>query len=617
MMDGFLGWAAVLICVCGASTFLADHAGNRFRFLTEKGVSPTSVWLSRQLVWLFLALPIGVAAITLAATSHDAANVRSQERLDLLTRQGNWSWWAVLLITSFTVGEFCSPLLRNGIIAWSASIAGVCLFSFWWMLMFVLGVPIWSVAVVPAILLLGSWRNASYMLVDNPGWRSQLGSLLWTIIPGAILVSSIIGYRSWQIPDIDPGFRVEDSRRPLTDAEQQLQTEFFAKVAHLRFRVAPGEENPGSLSPEELKWLGENQELLKLAEKMGKQRTTLVFDPSRAKTFVESARLLPNVLGFDARRLLGEGKIQESFERTVESLAVCRLVTFGHYMEPAILTWLPTWAAAPNQTPDIITDARKRLSEFFTDAAASSDDIRWQHVWMEYALAQKDPYGGASTTDQQMFQKIWQLLSWERTRSRRLLNQMSHGLLANLDHVEASLRRGVPFHELALIDNPRIGEWQRSTIPWFQDQYHQELASQSHSRYTMEATRRVTDLHLALQTWKLTHHGLPRTLEEMVGTCLDKIPLDPYSNQPIAYFPDGWPEQLVHKHVAIPLGSGPIIPASTPFVWIAGPNTINTSSRPMQLPLKYDGGRIQVFRSASSKQEWLEFGMIFRIPERL
>ena len=89
------------------------------------------------------------------------------------------------------------------------------------------------------------------------------------------------------------------------------------------------------------------------------------------------------------------------------------------------------------------------------------------------------------------------------------------------------------------------------------------------------ASRRGVRLSLLLEAWKLRHGSLPKTLDELVGPDLDRLPIDPYTGAPFRYVRDG---------VGIPLrwdiyvGSSYFfsgkIAAKVPFIWSAGPKVI-------------------------------------------
>jgi hypothetical protein len=99
----------------------------------------------------------------------------------------------------------------------------------------------------------------------------------------------------------------------------------------------------------------------------------------------------------------------------------------------------------------------------------------------------------------------------------------------------------------------------------------------------METSRRATRLILALEAWKLQHGSLPKTLDELVGTCLERIPVEPYSGKPFRYFPDGPkfsfqtnnPFKQLHWNqdqgnpdlISISIS----ISANSPFLWATGP----------------------------------------------
>ena len=106
---------------------------------------------------------------------------------------------------------------------------------------------------------------------------------------------------------------------------------------------------------------------------------------------------------------------------------------------------------------------------------------------------------------------------------------------------------------------------------WFTLEEHAKAA---------ETARQAMRVILALEAYKLQHGSLPKSLGELVGPYLDRLPVDPYSDQPFRYFRDGLKEPLGFNEPfwgwsrEVAIGE---IPANTPFIWSLGPKVrLNT-----------------------------------------
>ena len=176
---------------------------------------------------------------------------------------------------------------------------------------------------------------------------------------------------------------------------------------------------------------------------------------------------------------------------------------------------------------------------------------------------------------------LWLRLPWEQTRALRLLNLLTRRELDELSQTEAWARRG------ERIPQPWTFSWhayrerpyaiQRAIIAPPID-YTTETADRAVRQFTaMETLRRTTRIILALEAWKLEHGSLPKKLDELVGTYIDHLPVDPYSGQAFRYFPQGlriplkwslpWAMAWTYESNA---GRAGVIDADRPFIWSTG-----------------------------------------------
>jgi hypothetical protein len=82
------------------------------------------------------------------------------------------------------------------------------------------------------------------------------------------------------------------------------------------------------------------------------------------------------------------------------------------------------------------------------------------------------------------------------------------------------------------------------------------------------ACRRAIIVTLALEAWKLRHGSLPKSLDELVGPCLDRLPVDPSTGKPFDYYPKGIKDWLSTRNIEQPVRrvGEERIPPHTPFL---------------------------------------------------
>ena len=101
----------------------------------------------------------------------------------------------------------------------------------------------------------------------------------------------------------------------------------------------------------------------------------------------------------------------------------------------------------------------------------------------------------------------------------------------------------------------------------------------------LENHRRATLIILALQAWKLEHDAYPKTLDELVGPYLARLPNDPYSGQPYQYYPEGVKVPLPGLGISFELLSPQ---KSKPVIWSTSPNIIVVSPSDNEFYRRYN-----------------------------
>ena len=85
-----------------------------------------------------------------------------------------------------------------------------------------------------------------------------------------------------------------------------------------------------------------------------------------------------------------------------------------------------------------------------------------------------------------------------------------------------------------------------------------------------ETRRRATQIVMAIEAWKLDHHGeLPRSLDELVGVYLDQLPTDPFSGLHFWYVREGMAAPPACRRMKKMAGAYYEVPRK-PFIWSIG-----------------------------------------------
>ena len=311
------------------------------------------------------------------------------------------------------------------------------------------------------------------------------------------------------------------------------------------------------------------------------------FDGStlRSLTFVNTEQALGRLLSISARQLTSEEKLDEAFERYLALLHLQRTYEdFGH--GAFLYFWyfddFPFWAASPAQTRERIVRAIKKLDAFEATLPPASDYIEFKYVEARRSLV-NDPLGSlVGQRDYKagdfLISNLAALLPGERDRAMRLLEVFAARDFDLMNRLSNALTHGEP--ALGILESTS-GDWLAPT--WvFQDFRRWPLwlqttplrspinielgANEAYWLVWCETRRRATHLLMAIEAWKLDHHGeLPNELEDLVGDYVDQLPLDPYTGRPFLLAHEGLSQSPRFTTEAL-------FRPQKPFIWSTGPN---------------------------------------------
>ncbi len=598
--------SAAMASLMGVCVFLGDQRRESFRILTEHGVGPRWVWLSRQLVWI-------PPVILLTLTVLPLFFLRYFHELDRLTRHLPYGWepshfsvmlgdaaqvgfFLVSVALGYATGQLCSMFFRSGLLAVVFGLILSLVLCSWAGLMWWWEVPlVWSVAPIPWFLLLATWRRAPDWLLQRNRARAWLRPALTLAVPAVLLLVGVPLFRLYQIPYIDPGFSPEKFARAITPEEEET-VEMYRRALDRYVSPPPKPEvidesqepKPDpypELTDRQKTWVDSNGEAMALAMQASRREACIFsgpggfYDPKQTDSGRRNPSDLANLLVVSGRQLQLQGQLDAAWERYLAALRIS--VQLRHratwpvsadFLERSVYRALPYWAGAADQTPDRIHRAIQEVDKLQQNLPSYTDVIKSEYLHARDAIA-GDPEALAATKmkNHEMIKRmLWaRWMPWEHARAMRLLNRQTAfvlKVLAAKEQLAANdlrISRRIPWQQ-------RREDWQ-SHIYYYRYRYWEPTfalrkqvnwVSISGDRISMlvrglmkiETARRAVKLQLALEAWKTEHGQVPDTLDQLVGAYLDRLPIDPGSGEAFRYFRDGLP----------------LLKPDTPLVWSTG-----------------------------------------------
>jgi hypothetical protein len=654
------------LSLMGTCTFQADQRRNSFRFLADRGMAPSRIWWSRQVLTMFfsIAMPLVFIVLAIAAAilraklfspmggmprfnelSRLLGDAPASQRFTILLQIVAYVLLAITVVPG-AIGQFCSMFIRSSFLAGFVSVILTAIALAWCWLMWLWQLNwLWSVLPMVVALFVATYLHTADWLVERRGPRTWLRPGIALLLPMAAILVTIPLYRVYQIPVVDPGFPETAQDHPTTPEEEANLKLYEEACNAIKPHAKVEAPQPGvTLSNEEIDahakqirladiaWAKDNSKAIALA--MEASEKTKVAPRTKSKTG-GMHWMLCSILVASGTALEEEGKLDEALTRYMAALKIHQSLIQGDtwalhqdLFSMNISRLLIAWSVLPGQTPERIQTAIRQLE-------AMPSEVDYAGFYRDYrdfrtALSSYDPFCqsflASSDAKIPIATIVWLHLPWERERAVRLIDQQAKDVVAFLDVMAENNREGKP-----LLDQQ---EWE-CFVKWYGGMFDEEPYALCHSVFVpplnyrgisdlrwyanslsyAETHRRVACLILAMEAWRLEHGSLPKKQEELVGAYLTQLPLDPFSGQPFWYFPDGY---NVVCGGQTNIAKGQNLSPSAPFVWSYGEEVYRSFSG--KLPSQEDfNGNLQRFgrdrsQRIETKAELLEHGWVFPIP---
>jgi hypothetical protein len=191
---GLIG--SLILSWLGTSVFGSDGTKLRIRFLADRGVSPGTVWWTRQI------LPFGIMLVALACWVGIAMALASTEApLQYPRRFPTVPWLSVVLgaVAIYASTQWATQWLKSSLVVFciapAIGIGGVCLGAF---ALIGLGAPTWSIGISIAIAFVATRVMMRAWMDGQLGWRyyASQGAFLFAalLIPTIPFLITIVSY---------------------------------------------------------------------------------------------------------------------------------------------------------------------------------------------------------------------------------------------------------------------------------------------------------------------------------------------------------------------------------------------------------------------------------------
>jgi hypothetical protein len=576
----FLAFLAALMA--GVNVFGSDNVVGSRAFLVHHGVKASAVWSRRILTWgLVMASILGVIRLSINGTVEPVP-------IHLIPGQTPRSeLFLVLTIASlnaFTVGLICGMAIRRRITAvLVGTMACLVLIPMQFGLIRLTMIPVWSLTLIPLILIAVSAAWADDWLLEPEGLRRWIRLGLLIGVPFGLLASAFISVRALGVEDVGPlntaMFRDEEIPREQNAAEVYRRAIRLIKsdASSSLYRsdgINSGlldaiilNQNPLEFRDQPSRILTTNQPAIDLARQASAlprsqfepfEKMTIASDDSKLDL---DLKILGDLVALEAKERLARGELAGAWDdllalfrmanqlvETAPTFDATAISTFIHHRAVGLSF---EWLADKRQTPELI---RKALADLkaLPPLPDLSRALRLESWLIEKALNLSGHDLASMLLTRDGYTEIppivflhWSKIlcaPWERQRARRLFRKWILEDLAKVS-VEPYLRKPGMF----LIDYSGQESILSSSLS--------PLTAISHyvAKHDVETVgRRALIQALALVVWKLEHGGKDaEKLEVLVPGLLDRLPLDPFSGKPFEYV-----------HSIGQLVSPPILPAT-------------------------------------------------------
>lgn len=541
----FLSMIPVTMGVLG---FRSDADRQQPRFLINRGVSPASVWLAKQAVWLPRAFWIPAAILFVALIT--TACVGQVWQIGGYTIQGmsvmvhplhgdplRVIWHIVFGLVEFVLlgyccGQLAAILFQRTIIAFVFAFALNLIAFFYQLIIAYFDMPAWWAVGVPiaSLLAITLWQSRAWML-DDQSWRR------WRRL--SVAIASILVFLVVTLP----AYRVAEAMVPMSFAQQWPA--FSVGHSDWQSRRTPAEQAVlQQLNSVGRSGWGESAEQADIVVRLMRAPISSLSSSGFEQSW--QTRLHYN-LRLRSEILLRSGQPAESWECLMTSLKVARCFArdgkfaawiFGDTEQQNALEQIVRWIGRPELNLAEVDEKRQAVTAELQLFPSISESIvsnyREDRAWM----IQSDDFVEALSQQSErgvIHRNEIDLLAIKLPTERRRLDLVLTKL-AQISYFSATQLETQGTSDIASLPLPTLMQSVVQTTPLVQHSgWHPEQVLVQYLHRSTVVRAALT--RMALISYRKTHSRLPQRLMELSDLVAPAMLIDPNSNHYFEYYP--------------------------------------------------------------------------------
>jgi hypothetical protein len=427
----------------------------------------------------------------------------------------------------------------------------------------------WTIGPLPVVFLAVSWLRTSDWLLGRNSLAAKAKAAAWLVGSLIAIATGIIIFRVTEIPAVAVPSAVVELNANTISGQQSLFVDAMQALERGPYHTLSARWPAPIWSAMDLNdqsWVKANNRSRDLALKAAAQPPgyfpahTFAGSADRARLFyVDRIGALADLLLYSARQCESDDHLDDALSCYV---AVARLgkdaarsssttgIIEGDDLALLALSSMRQWARIPEQTTQRVTTAIRKFESFELDpdSLPASEAENWSRnrQLLRRALAEHSSVAATTQSPVELATVRW-LLPWEPFRLERLLDAMYAA-----DFKEAgALRDDLQKHGFIRVNAQRLRQWNHDEGPRRFEattfalpagvQFPGDGPEQGIDRLAEE---RMNLIALAITDFRREHHRFPESLQALVPTYFQRLPLDPWSGGDFQYYPMETPAQI-------------------------------------------------------------------------
>lgn len=641
----------------GALAFRADQQRDHRLFLATNAAKPRYVWLARHFVWFGVVLLLGIVihlagswlmqtvlhkevAIYLEGylsyyakwlgrefSTRDPKLVQAWrfEYMQSTYTRGVLAAWTAF-IAAYGVGQLCSMLLKQSLLAGFLAILFAVILAAWSVLMYLWEMnSLWFILPIGIAALFATWLRTPNWILGKNHWRHWIVPALALFVPLTVMLGMVPAARMMQLESLKQAAKSRslphdkswlDEPFAVEEAYIHAHKKEFSQTALAYERLAAEIELEDEVlldSPYAQLDIA-NEQLQKLAQQVMEltKHQECVFPAKHVLHGSVSGKYLQKLqqlLLQEAKRREAQGQLDIAFEQLCAELrllghmlryqtswqfaGMLRAYDEGSYTQTfaAILDW----AQAPDQTSERLKAAIPTLEKIFAEMPPLTSAVYADRERVRQIILENQP----PSNQQNQLPAILNRLPGEQARALEALDISAALIKKYVDQIQPLINAtaypsgNVEAATQSRIDLTRVPRTSMFAIHTATYEHHlegyraasrladacatsflvaEEFKNSGNLRTLLNnwtdfvARTRALSVQLALLAYRLDHDKYPDTLAELVPDYLPSMINDPFSGKPFQYQPQGLDLPLIRNN-RFEGGILPSIPAGTPLLW--------------------------------------------------